>query len=100
LARFDGTDWTVYTETDGLPANVVKSIAFAPNGDVWVGAFDGTNPPYHGGVGRFDGSKWNAYTTANSPLPHNQVEGITVGADGRVWIATASEGAAIFTPKR
>jgi ligand-binding sensor domain-containing protein len=99
LARFDGSEWTVYTEADGLPATVVKSIAFAPGGDVWVGAFDGIHWPYHGGVGHFDGTTWTAYTTANSPLPHNEVEAITVAPDGRVWIGTASEGAAIFTPR-
>ncbi len=100
LARFDGTTWTVYTEADGLPANVINAIAFAPNGHVWIGAFDADHYPYHGGVGDFDGVTWTSYTTQNSPLPHNQVEDVTVGADGRVWIATASEGAAIFTPQR
>ena len=99
LARFDGgTDWTVYTEADGLPANVVDPIAIAPNGDVWIGAFDGQTFPYHGGVGHFDGETWTSYTTANSPLPHNEVEAIAVGADGRVWVGTASEGVAIITP--
>ena len=98
LARFDGTNWEIYTEADGLPADVINSIAIAPNGHVWIGAFDGQTWPYHGGVGVFDGTTWKAYTTANSPLRHNQVEAITVGADGRVWIGTASEGAAIFTP--
>jgi ligand-binding sensor domain-containing protein len=98
LARFDGTNWTVYTEADGLPANVINGIAIAPNGHVWIGAFDGTNWPYHGGVGDFNGVSWTSYTAENSPLPHEQVEDITVDATGRVWIATASEGAAIFSP--
>jgi ligand-binding sensor domain-containing protein len=98
LARFDGTDWVVYTEADGLPANIVNSVAFALNGEVWIGAFDGVHWPYHGGVGRFDGETWRSYTTANSPLPHNQVQSVAVDAKGRVWIATQSEGAAIFTP--
>ena len=77
---------------------MINSIAIAPDGKIWIGAFDGQTWPYHGGVGVFDGSTWKAYTTVNSPLPHNQVEAITVGADGRVWIGTASEGAAILTP--
>ena len=98
LARFDGTDWTVYTEADGLPANIISTIAIAPNGNVWIGAFDGVTWPYHGGVGVFNGTTWKSYTTANSPLQHNQVQAITVGLDGRVWIGTASEGAAILTP--
>lgn len=99
LARFDGTNWTVFTEEDsGLPADVISSIAIAPDGNVWIGAFDGENWPYHGGVGVFDGETWTSYTTSNSPLPHNQVETVAVDAQGRVWIGTASEGAAILTP--
>jgi ligand-binding sensor domain-containing protein len=98
LARFDGTTWTVFTEANGLPANVINGIAIAPNGHVWIGAFDGNNWPYHGGVGDFDGTTWTSYTAENSQLPHEQVEDITVDATGRVWMATASEGTAIFTP--
>ncbi len=96
VARFDGTTSTNYTMADGLPADYVTTITVAPNGDVWMGAFQG--PPYVGGVGHFDGTAWTSYTTATSPLPHNQIESIDVGPDGRVWIGTASEGVAIFTP--
>ncbi len=98
LAKLVGSTWTVYRETNGLPANVVDAIAFAPNGHVWVGAFDGIHFPYHGGVGDFDGATWVSYTTANSPLPHNQVTAITVDTSGKVWIGTAGEGAATLMP--
>ena len=100
LARFDGTDWTVYTKADGLPADVINSIAIAPDGHVWIGAFNGSDWPYHGGVGEFDGTTWQSYTRENSPLPHNQVESVDVGPDGRVWAGTASAGLAVITPRR
>lgn len=77
---------------------MINSIAIAPNGHVWIGTFDGEHFPYHGGVRDFDGTRWTSYTTANSPLRHNQVEAVAVDARGRVWIGTPSEEAAIFTP--
>lgn len=99
LARFDGSTWTVFTEANsGLPADFVSAVAFAPNGHVWVGAFDGSTWPYHGGVADFDGTNWTAYTAENSPLPHNQVEAVAVEDDGTVWIGTASDGAATIDP--
>jgi ligand-binding sensor domain-containing protein len=99
LARFDGTTWTVFTKaTSGVPADVINSIAIAPNGDVWVGAFDGTHFPYHGGVGVFDGTDWITYTSHNSPLRHEQVETVAVTATGDVWVGTASQGAALIHP--
>lgn len=97
LARFDGSSWTVYTEADsGIPADVISCLAFAPDGALWVGAFDGQTWPYHGGVARFDGSSWTTFTSSNSPLPHEQVEALTVDVAGNVWIGTASEGMAII----
>ncbi len=99
LARFDGTTWTVYDESDGMPADVITTVTVAPDGDVWAGAFDGQSWPYHGGLGHFDGTTWTSYTTANSPLPHNQVAAIAVGADGRVWVSAESEGVAVITPR-
>lgn len=99
LARFDGTTWTVFTEANsGVAANVITSMAFAPNGNLWVGAFDGTHFPYHGGVAVFDGTKWTTYTGQNSPLPHEQVEALAITATGDVWVGTASQGAALIHP--
>ena len=49
-------------------------------------------------MGHFDGSTWTSYTTDRSPLPHNQIESIDVGPDGRVWIGTSTEGVAVYTP--
>jgi len=97
LARFDGSTWTVYTEANsGVAANVISAIAMASDGDVWVGAFDGTNWPYHGGLAVYDGAGWSTYTSANSPLPHEQVSAVAVTPAGDVWVTTQSEGVAFI----
>ena len=61
-------------------------------GIFWVGTWQGEHAPYEGGVGHFDGDSWTSYTRENSPLPHNQVQSITVGltaASGSAWPARA-----------
>ena len=98
LGRFDGSTWTVYTKANsGLPADQVTAIAIAPDGRLWVGAFNGEHFPYFGGVATFDGSRWLTYTSENSPLEHEQIEALAVDALGRVWVGTASEGAALVS---
>src|SRR6185369_16433313 len=47
-----------------------------------------------GGVASFDGATWSTYTTANSPLPHNQISSLAADASGNVWVGTASMGLA------
>ena len=55
---------------------------------------DGQTFPYLGGVASFDGATWSTYTTANSPLPHNQISSLAADASGNVWVGTASMGLA------
>ncbi len=65
LAKFDGTNWTVYnTSNSGLPDNYVSSIAIDGSGNKWIGT-------WHGGLAKFDGTNWTVYNTSNSGLPDN-----------------------------
>jgi len=97
VARWDGTEWIeLYSEADGLPADYVLDIEVAPNGDVWVGAFNFVLFPYYGGASRFDGSSWTLFNSSNSPLPHEQVERIHADAAGNVWFSAMSEGVAVL----
>ena len=42
LAKFDGTNWTVYnTSNSGLPDNGVYSIAIDGSGNKWIGTLAG-----------------------------------------------------------
>ncbi len=52
LAKFDGTNWTVYNNSNsGLPDNVVVSIAIDGSGNKWIGTYDGGLAVYkEGGV--------------------------------------------------
>jgi hypothetical protein len=89
LARFDGTNWAVFTEADGVRPWAGKA-GFAPhgtlrasdNGRVLVDATLGGEYPQTecGGVGRFDGTTWTEILS-----PHCVVDA-DAGPDGSVWL--------------
>ena len=81
MAKFDGTNWTVYnTSNSGLPNNYVCSLAIDGSGNKWIGT--------NGGLAKFDGTNWTVYNTSNSGLPDNSVHSITIDESGNKWIGT------------
>jgi hypothetical protein len=82
---FDGTNWTMYNTTNGLPSNNVLSLAFLGN-DVWFGTDNG--------LAKYNGSTWTVYDTSNSGLTSNSI--LSLFSDGgNLWIGTQS-GAFVF----
>jgi subtilisin family serine protease len=78
---------TTYTKSNtgnGLPNDNVNAVAIDGNGNKWFGT--------SGGVGRFDGTNWTAYTSSNSGLPANDVVGLALDSVGTKWISTMSSG--------
>jgi len=87
LAKYDGTNWTKYTTSQGLAGNVVNHIAFDSSANKWVAT--GT------GVGKYTGSSWTKYTTANSGLAGNNC--YSIAAEGAIiWVGTYDKGACKF----
>ncbi len=79
---FSRNVFTSWTTIDGLPSNRILSIATGPKGEVWVGT--------DGGVARFDGRTWKAYTVDDTLLSSyslisNEIHSIAVDTDGSVW---------------
>lgn len=88
-ARYDGRTWTIYGPEDGLPHQVVTSIAVHPiDKSIWFGTF--------GGVGRFHDGKFQTFSTKNSGLVNDVVYGVTVTLP-YIWIATTN-GISRFNP--
>ncbi len=92
--------YTLYDKSNtALPSNDVWEIEIAPDGSVWIATFDDVWP-YPGGLTHFDGATWTTYTAGASPLPHNQIQDLAsrrIPGGYEVWVATASEGAAVVT---
>jgi len=80
VTHFDGTTFTHYDESNGLPTNAVLwygAIAVQSNGDVWIGSFEN-------GVMHFDGENWTTQTMVNG-LGGDNVIAVTVAPNGDVW---------------
>jgi sugar lactone lactonase YvrE len=87
LFRYNGINWT---KVISLEDEKIHAVAFTGNGDVWVGLIEK-------GVRRIqpDGAHQD-FNTSNSQLTNDNVRGLTVDENGRVWIATAGGGINIY----
>jgi len=85
---FDGeSKWTNYTTRDGLPGNIVYSIAQDADGVLWLGT--------SGGVAAYDGTTFRSYRQQGAA---GHIYAVAVAPDGSVWAGT--RGAAMrLTPK-
>ncbi len=71
---------TRYSVIDGLPSHRIFAIALDAAGNRWFGG--------DGGLSRLDASGgWTHFTTANSGLHADYVDGIAVGVDGALWLS-------------
>ncbi len=63
-----------------LPNDSISGIIFDQNGVAWIGTAE------HG-VLSFDGKNWQTYTKTNSGLRSDQIKEITLGQDGKMYVA-------------
>jgi ligand-binding sensor domain-containing protein len=77
LAKFDGTDWTVYNGSNSdLPSNDIYSIVIDDHDNKWIG----TNV----GLAKFDGDDWTIYKNMYS----NHIYSIIIDDHDNKWIGT------------
>ena len=90
LALYEDGRWRSWTEADGLPFDVVTSIAVSPKtGDVWVALMGG-------GLARFSAGRFDGFNQFNSGLVNDVVYGVAVEGD-TVWAATTAGVSALDT---
>ncbi|MEM1043655.1 MAG: two-component regulator propeller domain-containing protein [Bacteroidota bacterium] len=75
---FGGTRFVSYSKPEGLPHEVVWSVAQDRNGSIWTGT--------DGGLSRLDGDTLHTFTTADG-LPHNHVSYLLPEED-HIWVGT------------
>ena len=101
LARYDGTGWTVFGETDGVrpwsgnqrlwvPWEFgVDMLRVAPDGSAWVNAAvpvsDSAEEVVCDGLGRYDGEGWSSYLSGRCVWDYD------FAPDGSLWVV-AKEG--------
>ena len=72
---------------EGLPQLSVQGVAQTPDGYLWVATEEG--------LVRFDGVRFTVFDEGNTPgLRSRNIEALTVGADGALWIGTVGGGVA------
>ena len=76
--RFDGTTWQTFnTKSSAIASDSVNAIMEDTQGNLWFACSPTWNEierrEVGGGVSRFDGSKWETYSTKNSKLPAIQL---------------------------
>jgi ligand-binding sensor domain-containing protein len=89
--HFDERQWTHFTDKNGLPTNVVRSISFAPDQSLWVG----TGGDY---IAHFDGEVWSSYSLPTE-WGRNYVHRVFVSKTGDIWVGTEGNGAYRFDGK-
>lgn len=91
LARFDGTNFTIYDTLDSEFPNGIRifSLAIDKSKNIWIGTYDE-------GIIKFNESTWTVYNTSNSDLPDNYVGAIAVDNSENIWIGTCNNGLVKF----
>lgn len=94
--RYAGGEWASWSfPKDGW----VTSIAVDPDNRLWVGTSRGGYEPdlSAGGLWVYDRSTWTRLDT-NAGLADNDIQAVTVDADGTIWIGTIDHGLSRYNP--
>lgn len=81
VSRFDGASFTTITKKDGLAGEMIRSLAEAPDGSIWLASTEGLT--------RYDGLTFTRFGKAEG-LDDCRIRGLGVEADGTVWVGTDS----------
>ncbi len=103
LARWDGTDLTVYDMTNSpIPSLGVKGVAVRSDGMIGMATSEfGSITPFPNGVAIVDGdiddpASWTSWHYEDSPLPHYQLGRVAFDVNGSLWVSAISEAAAVL----
>ncbi len=72
LSRFDGQQWTTFTQADGLADDHIHSVAVDGQGQVWAGSLNG--------LSRFGDQRWTRYR-----FEERGGRAIAIAPNGDVW---------------
>ncbi|MDD2890748.1 MAG: T9SS type A sorting domain-containing protein, partial [bacterium] len=87
LAKFDGTNWTVFNESNsGLPDNLIYAIVIKEN-TKWIGTC--------AGIAKYDDTNWTVFNELNSGLPSDCSATLAI-KENNIWIGTYGGGLAVY----
>ncbi len=77
LLKFDGTSFTVFNKTNGLPSDTVNCIDVLGS-QIYIGTAVG--------LSRFDGNAFTNYNTTNALLPFNNINCVKAQTANKIWL--------------
>ena len=83
IVRFDGTNWTEFTRTNGAPGRYTEGLESASDGSMWFAAYDG-------GLARLDGQTIKPVAPDPGTFIPSSAWSIFRAADGALWFLTPS----------
>lgn len=85
VLSFDGSNWKIYSKSDGLAHNYVYNIVADKNNNIWVATKNG--------VSKYDGINWHSYLS-NLEIDDKENIVFSIGVDykNNIWITTLIEG--------
>jgi len=83
LVSYDGSAWNSWNAPSPAHCFCIDST-----NSVWVGT-------YGNGVSRFDGTSWTTFSTANSGIGYNYIEGIMADNHGNLWFGAQDYGGGV-----
>ncbi|MFZ0828480.1 MAG: two-component regulator propeller domain-containing protein [Verrucomicrobiia bacterium] len=89
LARWNGSDWKLFTTGDGLSENLVRAVAEDPQGNLWIGT-------ENRGLNSFAGGKFISHPATENGPPGNDISCLYLDQDGVLWVGTSGHGLARF----
>ncbi len=94
IATFDGLNFDIIKEPNSkiFPNATASAMLFDANQTLWVG-FE------NAGLGKYNNTDWTFYTSLNSELPHDNVTGLELDDEGKIWISTRGGGMAVLDPQ-
>ncbi|MCF8374481.1 MAG: hypothetical protein K9H64_22865, partial [Bacteroidales bacterium] len=78
--HFDGTNWSIYDNGQGLNTNCIRNICCGSDGKVWVCTCDM-------GIDLYENQQWT-YWNSLEGLSNNRIMSIACATDGSLWLGT------------
>ena len=76
-ARYEDGRWTVFTQSEGLFAEVINNVAAGSDGVVWFSSHDGV-------ISRYENGMWSTLTWPED-LPLKWIDDLEVAPNGDIW---------------
>ena len=88
IATFDGTTWD-YIRVRDFPESNVSDMLFDNQNNLWM-SFESD------GFAKYNGEEWTFFNSLNSQLPGDEITGLELASDKKLWISTRWNGLAVY----